>query len=69
MEKRECVFYIQEILIGISNPTEILDINGNIKGNKYIQVYKVTVSSSKFLIDGISQKRLVYRGEINIFLM
>lgn len=67
-KERMRILHTGNIGIGISNPTEILDINGNIKGNKYIQVYKVTVSSSKFLIDGISQKKIsLQRGNKYIF--
>ena len=54
--------------IGISNPTEVLQVIGNVRANSYKQVFKVTVSGSKFIIDGISQKKIsLQRGNDYIF--
>ena len=54
--------------IGTSIPTEILQVIGNVRANSYKQVFGVTVSGSKFLIDGTSQKKIsLIRGNQYIF--
>ena len=54
--------------IGVTNPLEKLQVEGNIQANMYKQVIKVTRANQKFYLDGVERKKIsLIRGNTYIF--